>query len=406
MLDRRHPINLAEAQARLTAVKLPTEIETIPITTANHRTLAHDVTAPYPFPNFRRSGYDGYAIRHADDQGYPKVFKVLGEVQAGANFDGVLGENETVRIMTGAHVPDSGDKVIMLEQTRAVPEHDDQIKIMTGSERVNITDAGSEFAQGQTLLTAGTELNPGGISILAAFGYTEVAVYRQPKVAIITTGTELLHPTDAPQPGKIYNSNGPLIAGLVQENGGIVTEVVQIPDDYQLLQDNLTRLEAINDLVITDGGVSVGDFDYLATAAREADQLIFNKLSLRPGSVTTAFVHHDTLIMALSGNPGACYTGFYMFMEPVLRRFVNQPSRLQKVTATLVKPYNKTNGYDKLLRGTYTLTATGYQVQLHGSDRSGDLGNLQATTCLFMIPHSPEPIALNAEVDTWLLPFK
>lgn len=242
--------------------------------------------------------------------------------------------------------------------------------------------------------------------MLAAFGYTEVAVYKQPKVAIITTGTELLKPTDAPQPGKIYNSNGPLITGLVQENGGVVTEVIQIPDDYNLLQENLIRLEATNDLVITDGGVSVGDFDYLATAARESDQLIFNKLSLRPGSVTTAFIQDGTLIMALSGNPGACFTGFYMFMEPILRRFVNQPSRLKKVTATLVKPYNKTNGYDKLLRGTYSLTDTGYQVQLHGSDRSGDLGNLQATNCLFMIPHSHKPIALNAEVDTWLLPFK
>ncbi|MFD1319132.1 molybdopterin molybdotransferase MoeA [Loigolactobacillus zhaoyuanensis] len=406
MLERRKPITIEEAQAKLAALDIPQQIETISLTAANHRILAVDALAAYDYPNFRRSGYDGYAIRDADDHDFPKEFHVVGEIQAGATFDHELGENETARIMTGAFVPDNAAKVIMLEQTRSVPDQPEQVKIMVSANRDNITPAGAEFKTGDLLIAAGTELNPGGLGLLTAFGATEVQVYRQPRVAIITTGTELLHPGDTPQPGKIFNSNGPLIANLVAENGAIVTETVQLVDDYQLLQANLERLKATNDLVITDGGVSVGDFDYLATTARDSDQLLFNKLKMRPGSVTTAFVDQGTLIIALSGNPGACYTGFYLFAEPILRRFVGQTSRCQKVNATLTRIYPKTNGYDKILRGTYQLIDGQYQVQLNGSDVSGDLGNLQSTTCLFKIPHSHDPLPLNAEVETWLLPYK
>ncbi|MFD0896908.1 molybdopterin molybdotransferase MoeA [Loigolactobacillus binensis] len=406
MLERRKPITLEEAQAKLAALDLPQQVETIPLANANHRVLAENITAAYDYPNFRRSGYDGYAIRAADDTDFPKVFTVAGEIQAGATFDRDLTENETARIMTGAFVPANAAKVIMLEQTRVVPGHPDQVKIMVSAKRDNITPVGSEFKAGDLLIAAGTELNPGGLSLLAAFGATEVKVYRQPRVAIITTGTELLQAGAQPQPGKIFNSNGPLIANLVAESGAVVTETIQLIDDYKLLQANLERLQRSNDLVITDGGVSVGDFDYLATAARDSDQLLFNKLKMRPGSVTTAFVDHDTLIIALSGNPGACYTGFYLFAEPILRRFVGRPSRCQKVTATLSVIYPKTNGYDKVLRGHYEQSAGGYQVHLNGSDVSGALGNLQSTTCLFKIPHSHDPLPLNAEVETWLLPFK
>lgn len=406
MLIRRHPITLEEAQAKLAQLDLTPKTETIPVAQANHRILAQDLKAAYDYPNFRRSGYDGYALRAADDHDFPKIFHVVGEIQAGATFDRSLGENEVVRIMTGAFVPDDAAKVIMLEQTREVPDHPEQVKIMTTQKKDNITPAGSEFKAGDLLIAAGSELNPGGLSLISAFGQTSVIVYAKPKVAIITTGTELLQPGAKPQPGKIFNSNGPLIANLVAENGGEVTESIQIADDYQLLQTNLKRLQATNDIVITDGGVSVGDFDYLATAAREADQLIFNKLKMRPGSVTTAFIDHNTLIMALSGNPGACYTGFYLFVEPVLSRLQGRASRCQKVTATLNRFYPKTNGYDKVLRGTYQFKAGDYQVQLNGSDVSGALGNLQSTTCLFKIPHSHEPLPLYSQVETWLLPYK
>lgn len=405
MLTRRKPVSIIDAQKMLTDLPLRSEVEEIPVSKANHRIVAQDILAPFDYPHFRRSGYDGYAIRSEDDHDYPKIFKVVGNIPAGATFDQPLGKNETTRIMTGAFVPDNAGKVIMLEQTReaADPQH---IKIMVPANHSNITEKGTEFAANDVLIKANTELNPGGLAILTALGIQTVPVYRQPKIAIITTGTELIRPNEKRRPGKIYNSNGILIENLVKEHGGVVTENRQLVDDASLLKTTLKSAIAQNDIVITDGGVSVGDYDFLAVAALKSDKLLFNKLRMRPGSVTTAFVQDQTLVMALSGNPGACFTAFYLYVEPLLSRFVHRPSRVVETTATLVAPYHKTNGFDRILRGTITQTDHGYEVVPNGSDKSGDLGNLQTTTCLFEIPHSNTPIALNTEVKTWLLPFK
>ncbi|MBQ0836693.1 molybdopterin molybdotransferase MoeA [Lactiplantibacillus pentosus] len=404
MLTRRYPISITEAQAKINNVALPTVTETIPVAEANHRVLAETVTAPFAYPHFRRSGVDGFAIRHADDHDYPHEFKVVGNVPAGATFHQPLGQDEAVRIMTGADVPVDAGVVVMLEKTRDLDDH--HINIVVPEKHSNITEIGEEYQAGDVLIKKDTELNPGGLAGLTALGVQRVNVYRQPRVAVITTGSELMAADEPVQEGKIYNSNGILIPELVRENGGIVTSVEQLVDDNDLLQASLQKAIAENDIVITDGGVSVGDFDFIGDTARQADELLFNKIKQRPGSVTTAFVQDQTLVMALSGNPGACYTGFYLYVEPLLRRFVHQASRLQKITSRLAAPYHKTNGFDRILRATYTVEDGQYATYPNGPDRSGALSNLQTTTCLIKIPHSNQPIALNAEVETWLLPFK
>ncbi len=404
MLTRRYPISITEAQAKINNVALPTVTETIPVAEANHRVLAETVTAPFAYPHFRRSGVDGFAIRHTDDHDYPHEFKVVGNVPAGATFHQPLGQDEAVRIMTGADVPVDAGVVVMLEKTRDLDDH--HINIVVPEKHSNITEIGEEYQAGDVLIEKDTELNPGGLAGLTALGVQRVNVYRQPRVAVITTGSELMAADEPVQEGKIYNSNGILIPELVRENGGIVTSVEQLVDDNDLLQASLQKAIAENDIVITDGSVSVGDFDFIGDTARQADELLFNKIKQRPGSVTTAFVQDQTLVMALSGNPGACYTGFYLYVEPLLRRFVHQASRLQKVTSRLAAPYHKTNGFDRILRATYTVEDGQYATYPNGPDRSGALSNLQTTTCLIKIPHSNQPIALNAEVETWLLPFK
>lgn len=406
MLTRRIPISIDEAIERLKRVPLPTTTETIPLSDANHRVLAKTINAPFAYPHFRRSGVDGFAIKSSDDHDFPKKFKVLGEIQAGATFDRPLGPNECARIMTGAFVPDDASKVIMLEKTRTVADHPDEVNMLRTEKKSNITEVGSEFHTGDPLIVANSELNPGGLALLTAFGIDKVEVYRKPKVAIITTGTELMHQGDPLQKGKIYNANGIQIKNLVLENGGNVTETLQLIDDADLLRTTLDKAIAENDIVITDGAVSVGDFDFVGDAARNADNMLFNKLKMRPGSVTTAFIDHNTLILALSGNPGACFVGFYLYVEPVLHRFTHQLSKVKQINATLAGPFTKTNGFDRILRGTYVEKGLHFDVYPNGSAQSGVLGNLQTTTCLIKIPHSNTPIELNAKVTAWLLPYK
>ncbi len=405
MLTRRTPISVAEAQKRINEITLTTSTEIIPLTEANHRVIATDVYAPYDYPHFRRAGMDGYAILSSDDHDYPREFTVLGEIQAGATWDQPLHPGEAVRIMTGAYVPKDAETVIRIEKTR--PSADKQkVTIITSESKSNITETGTDVKKGEIVLAKDQELNPGGLAVLTAFGIQQVTVYKKPRIAIIATGTELLGPHDPIAAGKIFNSNGIMLKNLVEESGGIVDFETQLPDEANVIKETLEKQMASHDIVITDGGVSVGDFDYIGDEARKADQLLFNKIKQRPGSVTTAFVQHKTLVMALSGNPGACFTGFYLYMEPLIRRYQHQPSRLRKVRATLAAPYNKTNGFDRYLRCTYEFKNNHFLVYPNGINRSGSLANLQTTNCLALIPHSTTPMKVGTETDAWLLPFK
>lgn len=405
MLTRRTPISFADAQKKINAIPLKTETEVVALTSANHRILAEDVHAPYDYPHFRRAGMDGYAILASDDHDYPREFTVRGEIQAGATWDTPLHSGDAVRIMTGAYVPEDAGKVIRIEKTRPT---DDQTKvqIITTEEKSNITEAGTDVKSGDIILPKNQEINPGGLAVLTAFGVQEVKVYKKPRIAIIATGTELLAANDQIEPGKIFNSNGIMLKNLVEETGGVVDFETQLPDDAALIKQTLEEQMATHEIVITDGGVSVGDFDYIGDEARKADQLLFNKIKQRPGSVTTAFVQNNTLVMALSGNPGACFTGFYLYMEPLIRRYQHQTSRIKHVRAILAAPYNKTNGFDRYLRCTYEFKNNQFYVYPNGINRSGSLANLQTTTCLALIPHSTTPMKVGTETDAWLLPFK
>lgn len=405
MLTRRTPISVADAQKKINAIPLKTETEVVALTSANHRILAEDVHAPYDYPHFRRAGMDGYAILASDDHDYPREFTVRGEIQAGATWDTPLHSGDAVRIMTGAYVPEDAGKVIRIEKTRPT---DDQTKvqIITTEEKSNITEAGTDVKSGDIILPKNQEINPGGLAVLTAFGVQEVKVYKKPRIAIIATGTELLAANDQIEPGKIFNSNGIMLKNLVEETGGVVDFETQLPDDAALIKQTLEEQMATHEIVITDGGVSVGDFDYIGDEARKADQLLFNKIKQRPGSVTTAFVQNNTLVMALSGNPGACFTGFYLYIEPLIRRYQHQTSRIKHVRAILAAPYNKTNGFDRYLRCTYEFKNNQFYVYPNGINRSGSLANLQTTTCLALIPHSTTPMKVGTETDAWLLPFK
>ncbi|MFC6322356.1 molybdopterin molybdotransferase MoeA [Companilactobacillus baiquanensis] len=405
-VDQRNAISIDEARKvivdNIESVSLKTE--KIPTTKANHRIIAEDIAAPHDFPTFRRSGYDGFAMLQSDLKNLPANLKVVGDIPAGADFDRPLVSGEAVRIMTGGYVPDGADIVVMLETTKMIDN--DTVQITEIQKKDNITQIGDYFKQGDTLLAKNTEINPGGISLLSAFDVQEISVYKKPTIGIITTGSELLNPGEKIVNGKIFNSNGPMIRELCTENGADVISYTQIKDDPEALKNAVNDVLGKCDVIITDGGVSVGDFDIIADLAKSSEKLLFNKLEMRPGSVTTAFIYDQTLFFGLSGNPGACFTGFYLYVEYALRLMQHQASRCLECLGTLNAEYTKTNMYDRILRGQYSFKGNNIEIGRVGGDASGNLNNLQRATCMFEIPRGKSITPKGSVLKTWLLPFK
>lgn len=404
-VDQRDAISITAAQNLLHdyAANHLTESELVDATTALHRTLAEPVVAPHALPLFPRSGYDGYAVRQSDLTALPVTLNVVGNVPAGAHYEATLNPGEAVRIMTGGSVPAGADCVVMLETTTTDGQ---TVTISARQKGDNITPIGAFYHAGDVLLEAGTTLNPGGIGLLASFAITHVTVAKRIKVAVIATGSELVAADTELTPGKIHNSNGPMIAGLCEGTGAVVVSEVTVPDNPEQLKAAIAKAQATADVVITDGGVSVGDCDFIADFAKASDQLLFNKLEMRPGSVTTAYVHQDVLFFGLSGNPGACFTGWWLFVEPTLRTMMHAQSQMVVTTGTLDQLYKKTNMYDRILRGVATIDATGLHLARVGGDSSDNLNNLQQATCLFEIPRGDSATPAGAQLKTWLLPCR
>lgn len=405
-VDQRNAISIDEARKvivdNIESVSLKTE--KVPAAKANHRIIAEDIKAPHDFPTFRRSGYDGFAMLQSDLKNLPANLKVVGDIPAGADFDRPLVSGEAVRIMTGGYVPDGADIVVMLETTRMIDK--DTVQITEIQKKDNITQIGDYFKKDDLLLAKNTEINPGGISLLSAFDVQEISVYKKPTIGIITTGSELLNPGEKIVNGKIFNSNGPMIRELCKENGADVISYTQIKDDPKALKQAVNDILGKCDVIITDGGVSVGDFDIIADLAKSSEKLLFNKLEMRPGSVTTAFIYDNTLFFGLSGNPGACFTGFYLYVEYALRLMQHQTSRCIECTGTLNAEYTKTNMYDRILRGKYIFNGDHIEIGRVGGDASGNLNNLQRATCMFEIPRGKSITPKGSVLRTWLLPFK
>lgn len=399
MLRQRTVISLQEARkiiAELPARK-PKPIRK-PLLSCLGNVLAEDVCAPLPFPFFSRSGYDGFGITAETDQDFPKVVEVVSEIGAGAIYEGRLKKGQAVRIMTGAQVPEGVIKIIPFEKTRQLTQT--TIELLETERKSNITPAGDEFEVGELLLKAGTTLTAGCLSLLAAFGFDTALVEGKLKVGLLTTGSELLEVGSVLENGKIYNSNRTLLEGLVKEAGAELIFSKSAPDDSLRLKETLTEMASFCDFILTCGGVSVGDYDFMAEIAEESD-LLFNKCAMRPGSPTSAFVFEQTPVIALSGNPSACFVGFYFFADPLIQRCHGLPERMVQKRLPFLGVIDRVNNFDRYLRGTIEAGA----AKPLPNNQSSAIGALAYADCLIRIP-AGMTCKTGMEVDVWCLPYK
>jgi molybdopterin molybdotransferase len=390
---QRQTISVEEALRRLLADLTPLPEEQVGIGEAYGRTLAQNLAATCDMPPFDRSPLDGFAVRAADTAGatpdQPVRLRVLETVGAGQVPRQTVTAGTAVRIMTGAMIPPGADAVIMFEQTEQPGRQLEWVGVKralrTGE---NISRRGEEIAAGACVARAGTRINAGILAVLAAFGYAQVPVVRRPRVGLISTGTELLDVDQPLEPGKIRNSNAVMLSALIAEAGGIPVWFGRLPDDLALAKRQLANCLEEVDLLVTSGGVSVGDFDVMAALANDPEvTLLFNRVAMRPGGPTTGLLFRDKLVCALSGNPGACFLGAQLFVRPVLRRLQgDRETGLRRIRATLAESYTKPCPFPRYLRGRLTEREGKLYVVPDHNDKAGNLSTLGKSECFLIIP--------------------
>ena len=311
-------LTVAEARAKILAAAKPlSRTETVSLLESNGRVLAHDVVAAVNVPPCDNSAMDGYAVRAAGCTGGVSI-PVVGIVYAGS-MPGLLEAGTAQRIFTGAPVPHGADAVVIQEDVAAEPERIVISAGVTVKPGENIRRAGEDIAIGDILFSAGHRLRAPDIGLLASIGIDKVYVTAPLRVGLLCTGDELLEPGELPQAGKIYNSNRYLLSALLRDLGCEVIDAGIVKDDLAATEEALQKLAAKVDVVISTGGVSVGDADYVKQAVHAQGKLDVWKIAVKPGKPLAFGRIKQTPFFGLPGNPVSAFVTFLLFVRPFLQ---------------------------------------------------------------------------------------
>lgn len=305
-------LSVDDARARMLAEIAALPTERVPLSESVGRVLAEPVTATRDQPPFRASAMDGWAVRAADS---PGLLRIVGESAAGHGYEGQVGRGEAIRIFTGAAVPDGCDTVVIQENAT---REGDAVRVPETTAGQHVRPAGLDFGKGQLLLEAGVRIDPWRLSLAASAGRAEVEVHRRPRVALLSTGEEIVEAPSVLGPFQIYDSGAPALAAMIAGWGAEVTRSKPVRDRLEAVIEAMRAAEA--DLIVTLGGASVGDHD-LVRAAGEALGLTYRveSVAVRPGKPTFFGVLADgRRLLGLPGNPASAFVCAEMFLHPIL----------------------------------------------------------------------------------------
>ncbi|EFM11797.1 molybdenum cofactor synthesis domain protein [Paenibacillus curdlanolyticus YK9] len=454
---RRKAIKVTVAQsailetARSYQAEMPVQV--IPLYRCGGRYAAERLAATSDWPPFARSGVDGFAVRSADVElataEKPVSLRLIDSVAAGDRAVKAVLPGTAIRIMTGAMVPPEADAVVMLEQTEDAEAGASrglwkgnkasngggaretvisvQVKhaIQQGQ---NIAQPGEELQTGAALTEPGMLLRPGHIALLGTFGYSSVPVFARPRVGIFATGSELLAVDERLEPGRIRDSNSAMLAAMVEQSGGEAVLMGRLPDELGAVRSALAEAADKVDMIVTTGGVSVGDYDVMAMllrglsrrsfetggkressldciAALGQDQLLFDRVAMRPGSPTSAARFGGKLLFALSGNPGACFVGFELFVRPAMLALQGASHALPTVVqAELVAGFEKGSPHDRYVRARLLEREGRRFAEPLGFVKSSMMASIPAAEGLVLIPSGSKGAPAGQLVDVLLLP--
>ena len=333
-------ISVEEALERILNQITPLTTTQVPLSEALGLVLAEDVVVQEDMPPFANSAMDGFALLSQDSQprnGQPPRLRITGEVAAGYVADHAIELGTAMRIMTGAPVPPGADTVIQVELTRSEGPESEWVEILeTVAQGNNIRPAGEDMRRGQTVLPSAIEIGPWEIGVLATLGWAKVPVIRRPHVALLGTGDEVIDVDEPLRPGKIRNSNSYLLEAAVRRAGAEPHRLGVARDTIESLREKFT--EAVqSDLIITSGGVSVGDFDLVKNIMTEQGEIHFWRINMRPGK-PVAFGHIGSVpLLGLPGNPVSAAVTFELFGRPVIRKMLGHTRLLRPQVNVVVE---------------------------------------------------------------------
>ncbi|MFN3761905.1 MAG: gephyrin-like molybdotransferase Glp [Anaerolineae bacterium] len=407
MRDERRPVlSVEEAQERVLAAVQVLEPERVPILEALGRVLAEEVVADRNIPPLPNSAMDGYAVRAADVAQVPARLRVVAEAPAGRLCPVAVEPGTAVRIMTGAPIPPGADTVVPFEHTRPVAQDLSCIEVVRATRPgANVREAGEDVRAGQVVLSPGCVLRPQEVGMLAALGRTEVAVIRRPRVAILATGDEVVPPWETPGPGQIRDANSYTVAAQVRRYGGIPLILGVVRDEEALVREGVRRALAERaDLIVTSGGVSIGDFDLVKQVLAAEGEMRFWSLNMKPGRPLAFGVVGGVPLVGLPGNPVSAMVATELFVRPALLKmqgFTEWP--WPELRARLADPITRKDGRRHYLRVRLRETPDGWEASLTGDQGSGILSSLVQADGLAVIPEDVDHLPAGSEVRVLLL---
>lgn len=390
-------LRVDEARQRILAAIEPiTAAEKLTLRSALGRVLAEDIISPISVPGHTNSAMDGYALAGNDlPQGSKQTYQVIGKSLAGAPFNGSCNTGQCVRIMTGAVMPDGTDTVVMQEHVENVSP--DSIRIDGGHRQgQNVRQAGEDITAGGTVLHASHTLTPADLGVLSSLGMGEVRVRRRPRVAFFSTGDELRSIGEPLKQGDVYDSNRYTLYGMLTRLGVEVLDMGVIRDNADDLAKAFSEAASMADVVITSGGVSVGEADYIKPILEQTGEIHFWKIAMKPGRPLTHGRIGNSLFFGLPGNPVAVMVTFYQFVQPALNYLASsRTSQSLTMMARCSRNIRKRKGRYEFQRGILEQDADGVlTVRKTGQQGSGVLMSMSMANCFIMLDEDCDGVAV------------
>ena len=407
-------LSVDQARERILSHFQPVTTENLPLAGCSQRVLAEDIVAANDLPPFDNSSMDGFAVRATDvadaTTDTPRTLRVVADIPAGSHPTISLAAGEAARIMTGAPVPAGANAIVPVEDTNfndreaGTPPPKEVEIFKTTRPGWNIRPRGMDILSGETVLHKGRLLKPQDLGLLAMLGSANVPVFRKPRVALFSSGDELLPPEASLEAGKIRDSNSFTLAALVEDAGAEVTRLGVAKDNYDSVRALLEKAVDSNvDLILSSAGVSVGAFDFVKQVIESNGSMDFWRVNMRPGKPLAFGKYKKIPFIGLPGNPVSAFVGFEVFVRAALGRLNGSLDGLRQTIRVRCAEQIDSDGRESYLRAQVEVEDGAFVARLTGHQGSGNLHSLVQANALLIIPAGVKCVPAGQEVDAWLI---